>query len=165
MAHARRTMVWVGIFCAVAATAFAVLIDINGLYDLTVIDTTDNCTYVGGLTVSQNGSSLTGNATLTLVSGTGCPASASGSGTGTLSGNTITLGLAFTTVGTFNFTGMVSNDGNFASGSFSGSADGTWTAVRTQRSPAPAMGRGGFAALALLLAFSGVYLVRRRIAR
>lgn len=166
MMWARRIVLSLGMLCAAAAASHAVpTIDINGTYQLTVVDTFDNCTATGTLTVTQSGASFTGLATLTVISAVGCPpSSGSGSVTGTLSGNTIDLGFASGTFGTDTFTGTVSNDGNFLSGTWNSTGDpfGTWSASRAQRASAPALSPWSLAGLALLLGWAGV---RRRTAR
>ena len=157
MMWARRIVLAVGMLCAAAAPRVALAVDVNGVYQVSVVDTVDNCTFAGSTTLNQNGSNVAGFVSLTLVSG-GCSVS---SGTesliGTLSGNTITFGFAVGGLGTATLTGSVSNDGNFMSGSFttSGPALGTWSATRAQHA-APALSAWSLTALALLLVWAGM---------
>ena len=160
MTWVRAIVLWVGLLCVAAAPGVALVIDVNGNYQLTVIDTFANCTGTGPMTLNQSGASFTGVASLTLVSGVGCPSSLSGSITGTLSGNTISFA---PTVGSSSFTGTVSNDGNFMSGTWgsNSNAHGTWSAIRVQHAPAPALSSWSLTGLALLLGWFGVYRLRR----
>ncbi len=172
MTRVRRLVLTVGMVCGLAAPCVAVPppINVNGTYQISVVDNIDNCTANGQATLTQAGSTFTGVITLTVVSGTGCPApfgtSASGNLTGNLTGNTITLGFATNLFGRVVFTtGTISNDGNVASGTWTqtgGSAGGAWSAIRTHQAGAPALSARSLAGLALLLAWFGI---RRRATR
>lgn len=157
MTWARGIVLWLGMLCVAAAPGIALAIDVTGTYQLSIVDTIDNCMFTGSAALNQSGASFTGFASLTLVSG-GCPSSLSGSVTGTLSGNMITFGLASGGFGTVNFTGTVSDDGNFMSGTWNtgDDAEGTWSAIRVQHVPAPALSSWCLAGLMLLLSWIGV---------
>jgi hypothetical protein len=160
-----RRAVLVGLLVAVAAPCGATpVINVNGTYQLAVVETTASCAYTGQAVLNQSGATFSGTVTLTLVSGTGCPASIAGNASGSLAANTINFGVGFSVLGNANFTGTVSNDGNVASGTWtqvSGPAGGTWTATRA-REATPALSPWSLAGLALLLAWFGV---RRRVPR
>lgn len=146
---------------ALAAPAEAV--DVNGIYQLSVVDVVDHCTYAGQLVVSQSGSSFSGSVSMMLVNGPGCPSSLSGSASGTLMGNTISFGVASGSFGVVTFGGTVSPDGGTMSGNWiTGSVpEGTWAAVRLRRSEAPTMSAWCLGGLAVLLAWAGMRRVRR----
>ena len=164
MMRRRALLLGLGILWVVAAprTVPAMpAIDVNGAYQLSVVDTVDSCTFAGQAVLTQSGSAFTGTATLSLVVGTGCPSSLSGPVSGTLTGNTISFGIASGGFGTVNFIGTVSNDGSSASGTWSttGAAAGTWSATRVPLAGAPALSLWSLAVLTLLLGWVGVRLL------
>jgi len=157
----RSIVLGIGLLIASLAPRLA-LADVNGVYQVTVIqssatDPPDNCKYTGVATLNQNGTTLTGMANLTLVSGVCAPATLAGAVTGTVIGNAITLGI----FGGFDFIGTVSNNGAVLSGTWdTGDPDAVGTWLATLGAPAPTLSFWGLAGLAILLGSAGLRRLR-----
>lgn len=131
------------------------------------------CVFEGTGDVVQDGSQVTGQVTLTLVSGPpGCPdemmADLTGSLDGFQFGGVLDGGQLF---GALDFVGTVAGDGGSIQGSytvrpggpFSNVINGTWSAVVQHSILAiPTLGTWGLLALAALLLLASVRLLRHR---
>lgn len=132
----------------------------------------DPCIFEGGGTLVQDGESITGQASLTLVSGPpDCPdemmADVMGSLDGLLFIGMLDGGEMF---GGLNFDGTISNDGNSINGTFNvkpggpfpDGTSGVWTAARSMVVEGiPTAGTWGLSILAALLALASLVLLRR----
>jgi hypothetical protein len=135
-----------------------------------------SCGFQGDAVVSQSGSALTGNMTVTQNSTVSCPSSMSASLTGTVTGNTVSMGavMGVGTLGQASFTGIVAaraaGTGNGITGSFSVTGGpftgtgGTFSATRlaTTAATVPALGGRGMTVLALLLLAAAIAVLWRR---
>lgn len=160
-----------------AGPAFGQL-DVGGTWDLqasaVIPPESDPCVFEGSADVVQDGSVLSGQATLLLVSGPTppCPPEMMADLDGNVDGDSIfgTLdgGAMF---GLLSLQGSVSDDGQSIQGSFLveegpfGGVTGTWSAVVQQEVPTtpaiPAAGAWGLGLLTALLALASLLILRR----
>ncbi len=147
----------------------ALSVNLTGTWALMVTDTGNGCMWKGPMFLTQTGMDFTGSCTLDLVTpSSGCPAMLSGNIAGSISGSgsgfAINFGLASGSFGTVSFTGIVSDDGQSASGSWENTDSGTWSAEKQAAQAAPALSGAGLALLFGLLLAAGVVRARRRAA-
>jgi len=104
-------------------------------FDLTVVQASAGCVWTGAVGMNQPvfsagcDTAFSGTMNLFRVPGSSpsCPAVVTGNVSGTLSGSDIDFGLASTTFGDVSFTGKLSDDGQSASGTWTGDpGSGTW---------------------------------------
>jgi hypothetical protein len=158
---------------AVPHGAKAMGIDVTGTWDLTVLQAESSgspfvCQWIGLMTLTETGSmgggmDFMGSMTLHRVLGSSaCPQMLDGTLDGMIDGTAINFGLVAGQFGQMTFNGIVTEDGQSASGTWSNTASGTWSAQRHQAAPAPALGAGALATLFGLLMAGGVLRLRHR---
>ena len=157
-------------------------IDVAGIWDLQAETPVPNqgaqgegevppiCLFEGTAQVSQDGTSLTGNAALALADGpVECPMELSASFTGNVSGSSIQMGMLMGgNLGTASFTGgqgdfpdTLQGSMNVDSGPFNG-ITGFWTGARRQSVlDIPTLGGAGLVLLILALLAAATFVLRR----
>jgi hypothetical protein len=115
--------------------------NVSGTWAVTVVAPDYNCQWTGPAVLAQTGTAFTGQATFTLVNGSGalCLTTLSGTITGSVSGFALQFGFATSEIGTATFTGTVLSNQQSGSGTWtSGTLGGTWSAQRQATSTATA---------------------------
>ncbi len=166
-------MTWLllGVFVVPVRASSGVVPDVTGTWALMVTDTVDNCIWKGPMLLTQSGMDFTGSCMLDLVSGDKCSSMINGTIMGSIGGSgsgfTIDFGLASGAFGMVTFSGIVSVDGQSASGMWTtnDNASGTWSADKQPAQVAPAMSAVALMTLMALLTVVGVLYARRRTLR
>jgi opacity protein-like surface antigen len=151
-----RSFVWGLLFlCIVAAPLAASAVDDPG----------DGCQWIGPMNLVQTGTSFTGSMALNLVKGE-CPATLTGIVLGSVSGSgsgfSVNFGLASGELGSVEFGGTLSDDGQSGTGTWANEASGTWSAEKRAHG-APTLSGTALATLFGLLMAAGVLSARRRV--